>query len=86
MPIHALKAVPENEMRETPSYPGFADTQDAKNYFILEGDTQGTSPWEFWRERNDTERKLIIDEITKREPAFVIHLGDLATQSPPPRL
>ena len=32
------------------------------------------------RERNDRERKLIIDEITKRKPAFVIHLGDLTAR------
>jgi len=47
---------------------------------MIVGDTQGTSRWEFWRERNDRERKLIIDEITRREPAFVIHLGDLTTR------
>jgi len=63
-----------------PSYAGFTDVQATKNYFVLVGDTQGTSHWEFWRERNDRERKLIIDEITKREPAFVIHLGDLTTR------
>ena len=80
IPSHALKALPENEIRKTPSYAGFADIQAAKNHFILLGDTQGTSHWEFWRERNDRERKLIIDEITKREPAFVVHLGDLTTR------
>ncbi len=45
--------------------------------FILVGDTQKTSLWEFWRERNDRERRLIIDEICRHEPAFVVHLGDL---------
>jgi 3',5'-cyclic AMP phosphodiesterase CpdA len=47
---------------------------------IIVGDTQRTSHWEFWRERNDRARKLIIDEIAKREPAFVIHLGDLTAR------
>jgi len=70
----------ENEPHALPSYAGFADIQATKNYFIIVGDTQGTSHWEFWRERNDGERKLIIDEITRREPAFVIHLGDLTTR------
>jgi predicted phosphodiesterase len=70
----------QNEPRSIPSYSGFADVQSAKKYFIIVGDTQGTSHWEFWRERNDRERKLIIDEITRREPAFVIHLGDLTTR------
>jgi 3',5'-cyclic AMP phosphodiesterase CpdA len=63
-----------------PAYTGFGDIQPTKNHFIIIGDTQATSLWEFWRERNDKERKLIIDEITKREPAFVIHLGDLTTR------
>jgi 3',5'-cyclic AMP phosphodiesterase CpdA len=80
IPIHALKALPKNEHRITPCYAGFADIQATKNRFILVGDTQGTSHWEFWRERNDRERKLIVNEIIKREPAFVIHLGDLTTR------
>ena len=62
------------------AYAGFADIHATKNHFIIVGDTQGTSHWEFWRERNDKERKLIIDEITQREPAFVVHLGDLTTR------
>lgn len=49
----------------------------AKSHFIIIGDTQKTSLWEFWRERNNKERKLIIDEISRGEPAFVVHLGDL---------
>jgi len=63
-----------------PSYAGFLEIDPSKNHFILVGDTQSTSRWEFWRERNDKERKSIIDEITKREPAFVVHLGDLTTR------
>ncbi len=80
IPLHALKALPKNELRITPSYAGFADIQATKNCLIIVGDTQRTSHWEFWRERNDRERTLIIDEITRREPAFVIHLGDLTTR------
>jgi 3',5'-cyclic AMP phosphodiesterase CpdA len=60
-----------------PSYGGFAEIDPNKNHFIIVGDTQSTSHWEFWRERNGKERKSIVDEITKHEPAFVIHLGDL---------
>jgi len=75
-----LMALQENETKKKPSYAGFADIQATKNHFILVGDTQGTSHWEFWREKNDRERKLIINEIAKREPAFVIHLGDLTTR------
>jgi len=70
----------EHEPQLIPSYAGFADVQATKNCFNIVGDTQSTSHWEFWRERNDRERKLIIDEITRREPAFVIHLGDLTTR------
>ena len=80
IPIHALKAFPKNELRTTPSYAGFADIRATKNCFIIVGDTQGTSHWEFWRERKHRERTFIIDEITKHEPAFVIHLGDLTTR------
>jgi predicted phosphodiesterase len=77
---NALMAFQENETIKTPPYAGFAQIDPTKNYFIIVGDTQGTSHWEFWRERNDRELKLIVDEITRREPAFVIHLGDLTTR------
>jgi predicted MPP superfamily phosphohydrolase len=73
-------ALQENGTQKMPSYAGFAEIQGAKNRFVVVGDTQSTSHWEFWRERNDKERKRIIDEITGREPAFVIHLGDLTTR------
>jgi len=65
---------------ESPAYAGFREIDPAKNLFIVLGDTQATSSWEFWRERNDRERRQIIDEITKREPAFVVHLGDLTAR------
>jgi len=80
IPVGALKALPKDEMRNTPSYAGFTNIQATKNFFVIVGDTQRTSHWEFWRERNDRERKLVVDEITRREPAFVIHLGDLTTR------
>ena len=77
---NVLKALPKKESREMPSYAGFEDIDPTKNDFILVGDTQSTSHWEFWRERNDQQRRLIIDEIAKRRPAFVVHLGDLTTR------
>ena len=70
----------QKNIQETPSYAGFQKINPAKNDFILVGDTQSTSHWEFWRERNDKQRKLIIDELAKRDPAFVVHLGDLTTR------
>lgn len=66
--------------RQIPSYAGFAEIDSQKNNFVLLGDAQSTSHWEFWRERNNRERKLIVDEITRHEPAFVILLGDLTTR------
>jgi predicted MPP superfamily phosphohydrolase len=69
-----------NSSQVIPTYAGFRDIQPTKNHFIFVGDTQATSHWEFWRERNDEERKLIINEITRQEPAFVVHLGDLTTR------
>ena len=68
------------EAEKIPSYSGWSEIPPSKNHFILVGDTQKTSRWEFWRERNDKERKSIIAEITRREPAFVLHLGDLTTR------
>jgi hypothetical protein len=71
---------PRYNPKNFPSYSGFSEIDSSKNHFILVGDTQSTSHWEFWRERNDKERKSIIDEIIKREPGFVVHLGDLTTR------
>jgi len=73
-------ALQKHEFSGIISYAGFTEIDPKKNHFILVGDTQGTSHWEFWRERDDKERRLIIDEITRREPAFVTHLGDLTTR------
>jgi Icc-related predicted phosphoesterase len=70
----------QNDSQENPSYAGFSEVHPTKMYFIVVGDTQSTSHWEFWREKNDKERKLIINEIARREPTFVIHLGDLTTR------
>jgi predicted phosphodiesterase len=72
--------VSQKGSQENLSYAGFSEMNPRRNHFILVGDTQSTSHWEFWRERNDTERKLIMNEITRRDPAFVIHLGDLTTR------
>ena len=70
----------EQKVDVTPSYAGFEEIDPAKNHFLVVGDTQKTSRWEFWRERNEKERKLIVDEMSKREPAFILHLGDLTTR------
>ncbi len=63
-----------------PIYGGFKEIGPVKKHFAIVGDTQRTSSWEFWRERNDQERKIIIDEMARRDPAFVLHLGDLTTR------
>lgn len=65
---------------DIPIYSGWSEIKPSHHTFILLGDTQSTSHWEFWRERNNKERKQMIDEITRREPAFVLHLGDLTTR------
>jgi len=80
IPRNALMALQKNQIKKTHSYAGFEEINPRKNCSIIIGDTQSTSHWEFWRERNDKERKLIVDEITRREPAYVIHLGDLTTR------
>ncbi len=61
-------------------YAGFKEIDPVKNYFVIVGDTQSTSHWEFWRERNQRERELIAARIGKQAPAFVLHLGDLTTR------
>lgn len=76
--IYASQALATQDER-APVYAGFNEIIPSKNHFLIVGDTQATSHWEFWRERNDKARKLIIDEISKRAPAFVLHLGDLTT-------
>lgn len=70
----------KDESKVMPHYDGFAGIDPARNHFMLVGDTQRTSPFEFWRERNDKERHLIQNEIARREPAFLVHLGDLTTR------
>ena len=44
---------------------------------ILVGDTQRTSNWELFREKNKGIAKRIFNEIVKENPDFVIHLGDM---------
>ena len=61
-------------------YAGLKEIGPVKDQFVVVGDTQSTSHWEFWRERNQRERELIASEIAKQDPAFVIHLGDLTTR------
>jgi hypothetical protein len=73
-------ALHKDEPDVVPNYAGFSEIDPVKDHFILVGDTQRTSLWEFWRERNDRERRLILNEIARREPAFVLHLGDLTTR------
>ena len=70
----------EHSVQCAPVYRGFKEIETAKSRFIIVGDTQRTSHWEVWRERNARERKLITDETARRDPAFVVHLGDLTVR------
>lgn len=63
-----------------PVYEGFERIAPENSRFVFLGDTQGTSRWEFWRERNDRARTQILAEIVRRQPAFLVHLGDLVFQ------
>ena len=67
-------------LRPPPVYAGFEGIDSAKRRFLIVGDTQRASRWEFWRERNDEERRLLLEEIVRRDPAFVLHLGDLTAR------
>ncbi len=79
IPTDTPKTLSGKGIGKMPSYAGLTEVQAGKNFLAIVGDTQGTSAWEFWRERNDRERKLILDEINHRKPAFVVNLGDLTT-------
>jgi 3',5'-cyclic AMP phosphodiesterase CpdA len=46
-------------------------------HFCAGGDLQRTSGLEFWRERNDRERRLVVAALARERPAFVVSLGDL---------
>src|SRR5688572_9957704 len=63
-----------------PSYTGFDGIDALRDRFLIVGDTQSTSRWEFWRERNSRERQALLGEMLRRDPAFVLHLGDLTTR------
>jgi hypothetical protein len=63
-----------------PAYEGFSEIPPAVTRFHLVGDTQSTSWVEFWRERNDRERKQLLEAMAQTAPAFAIHLGDLTTK------
>jgi hypothetical protein len=76
-----VAALPQQPVAAQPrSYAGPTQIDQAKDHFCIVSDTQKTSRWEFWRERNEQERKLILDGILRRDPAFIINLGDLTTR------
>jgi hypothetical protein len=75
-----LGPVRKKEPAGSPAYAGFEAIHAEKNRFIIVGDTQSTSHWEFWRERNERQRQVLLDEILRRDPAFILHLGDLTTR------
>lgn len=50
--------------------------------FIFIGDTQHIGFWEslywdYWGEHNQDKTKLMLNEIARKEPAFLLHLGDM---------
>jgi Calcineurin-like phosphoesterase len=67
--------------RDVPSYHGHSAIDPSKNQFVIVGDTRGKSPWEFWVEKPGNVKEEILDEIVKRNPAFVINLGDMVLRS-----
>jgi len=62
------------------NYLGFENINPKNNRVIFIGDTQITSHWEFWRERNEEKTQALLNEIARRQPAFVVNLGDLLTR------
>lgn len=78
--VGASTTTQTKKINEVVSYAGFAEIDPAKDRFILVSDTQSTSRYKFWQEKNDRERQVIIGEITRREPAFVVHVGDITVR------
>lgn len=47
--------------------------------FHIIGDTQVTGPMEFWWKANDALQATLLEEMTRRQPKLVLHLGDMVT-------
>ncbi len=52
---------------------------DSSKILII-GDTQRTSIWEFWREKNEDYRGIVLNKLAAENPAFIVHLGDIVFQ------
>ncbi len=67
--------------QDIPSCTGNLTDRDRKDTIILVGDIQRTGFGEriLLREQNDGPRQMVIDEIAKEDPAFLIMLGDLVS-------
>ncbi|MFN2387049.1 MAG: metallophosphoesterase [Thermoanaerobaculia bacterium] len=65
-------------LRRRPPPPEFAGEAALRSgRFAVVSDFQRTSPAELWRERNRDERRLIVGQIARESPDFLIVLGDL---------
>jgi predicted MPP superfamily phosphohydrolase len=56
------------------------NTENDSSKILIVGDTQGTSFWEFCREKNEGITKIVLDRMAKEKPEFIIHLGDVVTR------
>jgi hypothetical protein len=61
--------------------PVFADGPPPalRGHFAVIGDLQSTMSVEAWRENNDPERRRLLPEVARRNPAFVVMVGDLVS-------
>jgi hypothetical protein len=50
-----------------------------RGHFTVIGDLQSTMTVEAWRESNDPERRHLLPEVARRNPAFVVMVGDLVS-------
>lgn len=73
-------AIAESDTPQPVTYSGPTEINASKNYFIIIGDIKQKSTLEFLREGNKRGRKLVLAEIVKRGPAFVVNLGDLVSR------
>lgn len=78
-PVNLVNGPPANG--RVPSYAGTVTGREGFDPLcILIGDTQKTTWFEFWRERNVSATSALVAEIARRSPGFVLHLGDLTAR------
>jgi hypothetical protein len=70
-------SVAEDTVAISGAFGGFEELDESNPVIAILGDTQMTTPWEFWFKNNGRQTRAILAEIAGRGPAAIINLGDL---------